>query len=256
MDKAVTSSVTTPASTTLIVGADPLCAVLESRCTAVGQPVLALTSAEWLRTKPQVPSCSLIIEAETGAFADKCRLLASLPDELPVLSCAHNASVLEAAGAMTNPGRAMGYACVLPLPESGGTIEIARSPLTIDASAQAAHAFWQSLGMTAVEVADSPGLVRMRVLACLINEALSALGESIATAEDIDRAMRLGTAYPRGPIEWGRLLGYPAVLGTMQALEREFGEDRYRPAPALRRMALVEEIRASDVRNAWRTRHG
>lgn len=105
-----------------------------------------------------------------------------------------------------------------------------------------AKSFWQSLEMKPVVVADGPGLVRARTVCCLINEAASALFEGVASAEDIDTAMRLGTNYPHGPFEWADIIGVDTVLGVMNGLFHEWGEDRYRPSPLLRRMVLAGHL--------------
>jgi 3-hydroxybutyryl-CoA dehydrogenase len=66
-----------------------------------------------------------------------------------------------------------------------------------------------------------------------VNEAATALAEGVASAADIDTAMRLGTNYPYGPLAWGDRMGLDVVLGVMRGLQAEFGEDRYRPCPLL-----------------------
>lgn len=77
--------------------------------------------------------------------------------------------------------------------------------------------------------------VSTRILAMLINEAVSALADGVADARTIDTAMRLGTNYPRGPLQWAADLGLPRVLSVLSELHEEYGEDRYRPHPLLRR---------------------
>jgi 3-hydroxybutyryl-CoA dehydrogenase len=84
--------------------------------------------------------------------------------------------------------------------------------------------------------------VRARTVCCLINEAASALLENVASAEDIDQAMKLGTNYPHGPLAWADHIGLDAVLGVMTGLFEEWGEDRYRPSPLLRRMVLAGRL--------------
>jgi 3-hydroxybutyryl-CoA dehydrogenase len=113
---------------------------------------------------------------------------------------------------------------------------------TEEATLIAAKRFWQEVGLSPVVVGDGPGLVRARIICCLINEAASALFEGVAPAEDIDTAMRLGTNYPRGPLAWADLIGIDTVLGVMNGLFREWGEDRYRPSPLLRRMVLAGRL--------------
>ena len=84
-------------------------------------------------------------------------------------------------------------------------------------------------------MADGAGLVRARLVCALVNEAATALAEGVATASEIDVAMKLGTNYPYGPLDWGDRLGLDLVLGVMRGLHEEFGEDRYRPCPLLTR---------------------
>ncbi len=75
-----------------------------------------------------------------------------------------------------------------------------------------------------------------RMLSLIINEAARSLDEGVALAEEIDVAMRLGTNYPQGPLRWGDEIGLDEVLAVVEGLQRETGEDRYRPAPLLKKM--------------------
>jgi 3-hydroxybutyryl-CoA dehydrogenase len=88
-------------------------------------------------------------------------------------------------------------------------------------------------------VADTPALVVPRVVAMLANEAAFTLGEGVAAAEAIDTAMRLGTNHPIGPLTRAQALGYRRVVAILDHLRAEFGEERYRVAPALRRAARI-----------------
>jgi len=83
---------------------------------------------------------------------------------------------------------------------------------------------------------DAPGMTLPRVVVTLVNEAAFALGEGVAQAPDIDRAMLLGVNYPEGPLTWGDRIGLDEVLGGLLALHDHYGDSRYRPAPALRRL--------------------
>ena len=97
--------------------------------------------------------------------------------------------------------------------------------------------FFHALGKHVEWVGDAPGLVLGRIVCQLVNEAVFALAEGVGSAEDIDTAMRLGFNYPRGPLEWGESIGLERVLALLDALRRELGEERYRAAPLLRRLA-------------------
>lgn len=83
-------------------------------------------------------------------------------------------------------------------------------------------------------------MILPRVIALLANEAAFACAEGVADADTIDLAMRLGTNYPHGPLEWGRALGWGRILSVLDHLRQEFGEDRYRAAPIVRRWAREE----------------
>lgn len=158
-----------------------------------------------------------------------------------VLSLVYATSVTQAASWMGNPHNLVGFGVVLPL-TTPGIVELAKGLQTSEEAMSRAKALWKSLGMDVVEVQEGPGLVRARTICCLINEAASALQEGVATAEDIDAAMRLGTNYPYGPLEWADIIGLDNVLAVMNGLHSEYGEDRYRPSPILKRMAAAGRV--------------
>jgi 3-hydroxybutyryl-CoA dehydrogenase len=87
---------------------------------------------------------------------------------------------------------------------------------------------------------DVPGLIVTRTVAMLVNMAADALGAHVASAEDIDTAMRLGVNYPLGPLTWGGRWGVPAVLAILDSMEDWYRDGHYRAAPLLRRWALSE----------------
>jgi 3-hydroxybutyryl-CoA dehydrogenase len=96
-----------------------------------------------------------------------------------------------------------------------------------------------SIGRHAEHVSDAPGLVLGRIVCQLINEAAFLIGEGNGTARDVDAGMELGVNHPRGPIAWSRAIGLDHVLGVLDALRDELGEERYRAAPLLRRQAAL-----------------
>ncbi|KFB89800.1 3-hydroxyacyl-CoA dehydrogenase [Serratia grimesii] len=97
----------------------------------------------------------------------------------------------------------------------------------------------QSLGKKVIQLPDYPGLLVMRTLAMLANEALDVVNKGVASAADTDHAMCCGVNYPRGPLEWGTALGWQQILTTLENLQHYYGEPRYRPMPLLRHYASL-----------------
>ncbi len=116
-------------------------------------------------------------------------------------------------------------------------VEIAATNAAAPASLRAAKDFITSLGKEPVIVRDTIGMVLPRIVCALANEACFALAEGIASKTDIDTAMKLGTNYPQGPVEWAERVGLRQVYAVMPALSRQIDRDRYRIAPVLERAA-------------------
>ncbi len=131
-------------------------------------------------------------------------------------------------------GEAIGYVALPTLAESR-LVEIVAGPATSEAALEAAKRHLTELGkhVEAVEIA-TPGLVLGRIVCQIVNEAHFAVAEGVATPGDVDTAMRLGFNWPRGPFEWARAIGLDRVVGCLDGLSAELGEERYRVAPRLR----------------------
>ncbi|KID00738.1 3-hydroxyacyl-CoA dehydrogenase [Hafnia alvei] len=116
---------------------------------------------------------------------------------------------------------------------------IAISAASCNSAAQTALVirFLQSLGKNVIVLPDYPALLTLRTVAMLCNEALDVVNKGIASAEDIDLAMRLGVNYPAGPLAWGNQLGWQHILTTLENLNHFYADTRYRPAPLLRQLA-------------------
>ncbi|MCP5099589.1 MAG: 3-hydroxybutyryl-CoA dehydrogenase, partial [Chloroflexi bacterium] len=194
---------------------------------------------------PDAANVDVAIELHNESNASKEELLVSLSASIPpdalLLTSALATSVTQAASWVTNPERVVGFSIIPPLKRKG-IVEFAKGIHTSDAALQKAIKFIDSLNQEHVVVADGPGLVRARTICCLINEAASAVLEGVASIEDIDKAMKLGTNYPHGPLEWGDYIGLDTVLGVMNGLFTEWGEDRYRPSPLLRRLVAARRL--------------
>jgi 3-hydroxybutyryl-CoA dehydrogenase len=131
---------------------------------------------------------------------------------------------------------------VLPPFAQAGLVELTRSESSSPAAVSRAEHFFAALGKHTAWVGDAPGLVLGRIVCQVINESAFALGEGVGSAADIDTGMKLGMNHPRGPLEWADAIGLDHVLTVLEALCEEYREERYRPAPALRRLVLSERL--------------
>ena len=144
-------------------------------------------------------------------------------------------SLTKIAGACARPERVVGMHFFNPVPVMK-LVEIIRAMQTSDATFDAARVLAGRLGKTAVAVADSPGFVVNRMLVPMINEAVFAYAEGLASAEEIDLAMQLGLSHPIGPLRLADLIGIDVCLDVMEVMYREFSDSKYRPCPLLRKM--------------------
>ncbi|MFG1346634.1 3-hydroxyacyl-CoA dehydrogenase PaaH [Xanthobacter autotrophicus DSM 431] len=118
---------------------------------------------------------------------------------------------------------------------SARRIAIAKADQAPAGAAEAAAGLFQALGKTVSAVDDVPGLVVMRTVAMLANEAAEAALVGVASPADIDRAMTFGVNYPRGPLAWADAVGPERILAVLEAVQAAYGDDRYRPSQFLRR---------------------
>ncbi|CAN5535435.1 hypothetical protein BH10BAC6_BH10BAC6_01960 [soil metagenome] len=132
------------------------------------------------------------------------------------------------------PLRIVGIGIVPSLMSTTSLMEYAPGLNTTADHIARAHSFLQTLGYTPERVEDRVALVHMRILATLINEAAFAVMEGVATPADIDQAMKLGTNYPKGLLEWADEIGIPIVTLVLESLYREYQQERYRPCVLLK----------------------
>jgi 3-hydroxybutyryl-CoA dehydrogenase len=160
-----------------------------------------------------------------------------------VLKVTHTAtiSISEIASALTSPARMIGMH-FLPPAHRIPMVEIVRGLATSDATFEAARDLAVALGKKPVEVYEYPGYITARLICPMLNEAMHALMEGVASAEDIDTAMRLGFGFEAGPLHLADRIGLDAVLKWMQALFDELGEAKYRPCPLLRKMVRAGQL--------------
>jgi 3-hydroxybutyryl-CoA dehydrogenase len=115
-------------------------------------------------------------------------------------------------------------------------VEIIRGLATSDETTKTIMELCKVMGKEPVEANDSPGFISNRILCPMINEAIFALQENVGTPEAIDQVMKLGMNHPMGPLTLADLIGLDVVLFVMEVLQRDLGEDKYRPAYLLRKM--------------------
>lgn len=115
-------------------------------------------------------------------------------------------------------------------------VEIIDGLSTSSETTETIYKICENIGKTPVKVKEAPGFIVNRILIPMINEAVGILGDGVASKEEIDTAMKLGAGHPMGPLELSDLIGNDVVLYIMEILHKEFGDDKYRPHPLLRKM--------------------
>jgi len=183
-------------------------------------------------------SVDLTVEAATENLEIKRKIFSKLDEVTPpsaiLASNTSSISITTLAGSTRRPAKFVGIHFMNPVPVMK-LVEIIRGLLTSDETYRAALDLCAKLGKETVTAADSPGFLINRILCPMINEAVFALEGGIATAEDIDKAMKLGTNHPMGPLELADFVGLDTCLAIMEILHRDLGEDKFRPAPLLRK---------------------
>ncbi len=144
-------------------------------------------------------------------------------------------SITKLAAATRRPDRFIGMHFMNPVPLME-LVEIIRGLQTSDEAYRATEDLAQKLGKTPVEVNDAPGFISNRVLMPMLNEAMYATMEGVATPEAIDQVMRLGMNHPMGPLTLADFIGLDVCLSVLEVLHRGFGDPKYRPCPLLVKM--------------------
>jgi 3-hydroxybutyryl-CoA dehydrogenase len=187
-------------------------------------------------------ACDLVVEAiieDPAAKADAFkRIDAVAPARAILASNTSSISITRIAASTKRPGQVIGMHFMNPVPIMK-LVEIIRGHLTSDATADAVVEASKAVGKIPVVAGDYPGFVSNRVLMPMINEAIFCLHEGVATREAIDEVMKLGMNHPIGPLALADLIGNDVCLAILEVLQRDLGDDKYRPCPLLRRMVAA-----------------
>jgi 3-hydroxybutyryl-CoA dehydrogenase len=178
----------------------------------------------------------LVVEAATENLGLKLELFGRIDRvakaDAIVATNTSSISITRLAAATQRPDKVIGMHFFNPVPVMQ-LVELIKGLQTSDATYAAAEALTKKIGKTPVKVKNSPGFVVNRMLCPMINEAIFALGEGLATAAEIDEAMKLGCNHPIGPLALCDLIGLDVELAVMQVLFEGFKDPKYRPAPLL-----------------------
>jgi 3-hydroxybutyryl-CoA dehydrogenase len=189
--------------------------------------------------KARLSACDLVIEAATENEELKVKILkdlcASLKKEAVIATNTSSISITKLATATDRPDRFIGMHFFNPVPIMA-LLELIRGLQTSDDTHAKAVAFAKRVGKVPITAKNSPGFAVNRILCPMINEAIFAYQEGIASAADIDEGMKLGCNHPIGPLALADLIGLDTMLSVMEVFYKGFNDPKYRPAPLLKEM--------------------
>ena len=211
---------------------------LEEDPSAIRDRIVTTTDFE------DLADADLVVEAVVEDLEVKREVFSDLDDvvesDVPMATNTSTLSITSIASATDRPAAVVGLHFLNPVPIMEG-VEVVRGERTDPELLDLAHAFAEDLGKTTWESEDKPGFVTNRILMPWLNEGIRAYDEGVASKEDIDAGMRLGTNVPMGPLELADQIGLDVVLAASETLREELG-DRYTPAYLLKRKVEAGDL--------------
>ncbi len=187
----------------------------------------------------------LVIEAATENLELKLRILKQVDEivgtDAIVATNTSSISITQLAAVVRRPERFVGLHFFNPVPVMA-LVEVIRGLQTSDDTHARAVAFAKRVGKTPITVKNGPGFAVNRILCPMINEAIFALQEGMATAEDIDTGMKLGCNHPIGPLALADMVGLDTLLAVMEVFYEGFNDPKYRPAPLLKELVAAGRL--------------
>lgn len=199
--------------------------------------VLILDAIQTVESMRGLAPAELVVEAVSEIPAVKFDLFKKLDEacapETILASNTSSISITQIAAHTRRPEKVAGMHFMNPVPLMK-LVEGIRALQTSDETFASVRAVAEKMGKTFIEAKDMPGFAVNRILMPMINEAVTALHEGVATAADIDQAMKLGTNQPMGPLTLADFIGLDTCLAIMEVLHQGLGDSKYRPSPLLR----------------------